>query len=70
MEPEVPSSNPATGETDYKCKQASKQASKQSFSPNKQNKREIGGKREPQCAIINYSPPKRPRSGVTFHFKS
>ena len=26
-----------------------------------------GGEGELQCAKINYSPPKSPRSGVTFH---
>ena len=31
-------------------------------------KREGGWKREPQCATINYSPPKSPRSDVIFHF--
>ena len=32
------------------------------------NKKRGGrGEGEPQCATINYSPPKLPRSGVTFH---
>ena len=33
------------------------------------NKKRGGrGKGEPQCAAINYSPPKSSRSGITFHF--
>ena len=31
-------------------------------------KRERVGKREPQCATKKYSPPKSPRSGLTFHY--
>ena len=39
-----------------------------SFSP-KRAKKERGGKREPQCATINYSPNSRSRmSGVLFYF--
>ena len=45
-------------------------AGKQSFSSNRQKKRERGGKREPQFSTIFYGPPKSRRSGVAFHYFS